>query len=107
MKSHENQTKYSNKFKTFNICIHILSSGYCSIIDVYPMPPIYILHSLQGQFIVFQDFTLLSDSKRVLHCCIYDGRISQMFGPKCDMLSKPLRTVSFLGILKKSLCLKL
>ena len=79
MKNHENQTKYSNKFGTFNICIRFLSSGYCSIIHVYPMPPIYILHSLhslQGQFIGFQDFTLLSDSKQVLHCCIYDGRIS-------------------------------
>ena len=74
---------------------------------MYPMSPMYFFHSLQGQFIGFQDFTLLLNSKRVSHSRISDGSISQIFGPKYDMLSKPLCAVSFLGILKKSLCHKL
>ena len=79
-----------------------LSLGvYCSIIHTYPTPPIYVLHSLQGQFIGFQDFTLLLNSKRVSHSCISDGSVFQIYGPKYEMLSKPFRTVSFLGILKK------
>ena len=78
-----------------------LSLGvYCSIIHTYPTPPIYVLHSLQGQFIGFQDFTLLLNSKRVSHSYISDGSISQIFGLRYDMLSKPLRTVLFLGILR-------
>ena len=48
---------------------------------------------------------LLLNPKRVLHSCVSDGSVSQIFGPKYDMLSKPLHTASFLGILKKSLCL--
>ena len=59
----------------------------------YQTPPIHILHSLQGQFIGFQDFTLFLNSKRVSHSCISDGSISQIFGTKYDMLSKLLRTV--------------
>ena len=75
---------------------------YSSIIHMYPAPPIYVLLSLQRQFIEFQDFTfLLVNSKRVSHSSISDGSISQIFGPRYDMLSKPLRTVSFLGVLKR------
>ena len=87
---------------TFRIDSYVLSRGvYYSIIHTYPTPAIYVLHSLQGQFIGFQDFTLFLNSKRVSHSCISDGSISQIFGPKYDMLLKPLRTVSFLGILKR------
>ena len=60
-----------------------LSLGvYWSIIHTYPTPPINVLQSLQGQFIGFQDFTLLLNSKRVSHSCISDSSISQTFGPK-------------------------
>ena len=59
----------------------------------------------EGQFIGFQDFTLFLKA-RVSYSCISGGNISQIFDPKYNMLSKSLHTVSFLGILKKSLCLK-
>ena len=86
---------------TFRIDSYVLSHGvYCFIIHTYSTPPIYILHSLQGQFIGFRDLTLLLNSKRVSHSYISDGSMSHIFGSKYDMLSKPLRTVSFLGILK-------
>ena len=64
---------------------------------MYPTPPIYVLHSLQGQFIGFQDFTLLLNSKRVSP--------SQIFDPKYAMLSIPLRTVCLVSRhLKKEFC---
>ena len=89
---------------TFRIDSYVLSRGVHSvIIDTYPTPPIYVLPSLQGQFIGFQDFTLFLKA-RVSYSCISSGNISQIFDPKYNMLSKPLNTVSFLGILKKSLC---
>ena len=76
---------------TFRIDSYVLLRGrYCSIIHTYPTS-IYVLHSLQGQFIGFQDFTLLLNSKRVSHSCISDSNISQIFGPKHDILSKLLR----------------
>ena len=69
--------------QTLRIDSYGLSRGiYCSIIYTYPTSPIYFLHSLQGQFIGFQDFTLLLNSKRVSQCCISDDSISQIFGPK-------------------------
>ena len=72
----------------FRIDSYGLSRGvYCFIIHIYPTSPIYVLHSLQEQFICFQDFTLLLSSKRVSHSCMSDGSISQIFGPKYDMLS--------------------
>ena len=63
-----------------------------------PMRPIYVLH---GPCIGMQDFALLLNSKRVSHSCISDDSISQIFGPKYDMHSQPLRTFSCLGALKK------
>ena len=46
-------------YPTFQIDTYGLSRGvYCSIINMYPTPPIYVLYSLQGQFIGFQNFTL-------------------------------------------------
>ena len=78
---------------TFRIDSYVLSRGvYYSIIHTYPTPAIYIFHSLQGQFIGFQDFALFLNSKIVSHSCISDDNISQIFGPKYDMLSKPLPT---------------
>ena len=89
---------------TFRIDSWGLSRGvYCSIIYVYPTPPTYVLHSAQRQFIGFQGFTLLLCSKRVSYFSISDSSFSQMFGPKYDMPSKALRTVSFLFILKFAL----
>ena len=66
---------------------------YCSIIHTYLTPPAYLLHSLQGQFPGFQDFTFLFNSKRVVHSCTFVGNISQIFGPKYNMLLKPLRSL--------------
>ena len=77
---------------TFRIDLYGLSRGaYCYIIHTYPALPICVLYSLQGQFKGFQDFTLLLNSESDIPAF-----------PKY-MLSKPLSTVTFLGILKKSL----
>ena len=78
---------------TFQIdCYGLSRCVFCSIIHMYPMPPIYVL---QGQFIGLQYFTLLLNSKRVSHSYISDGSISQIFGPKYDTHSKPLRAFLF------------
>ena len=55
---------------TFRINSYGLSLGvYCSIIHTYLTPPIYVLYSLQGQFIGFQDFTLLLNSRLSIFPC--------------------------------------
>ena len=68
---------------TFRIDSYDLSRGvYCPTIHTYPTPPIYVLHSLQGQFVGFQDITSLLNSKRASYSCISDSRISQIFRSK-------------------------
>ena len=74
---------------------------------MYPTPHKYNLHKLQRQFMGFCDLILTLYSKRDSLYCIYFGNISQIFGPKHEMFSKPLRTVLFLGILKEDFCRKL
>ena len=43
----------------------------------------------------------LLEPKRASYSCISFSIFSRNFGPKYEMLSKPLRTVLFLGTLKK------
>ena len=74
---------------------------------MYPTPLKYDLHNLQGQFMGFHDLILTLNAKRDSHYCISCGNISQIFGPKYEMLSKLLCTVLFLGILKEDFCRKL
>ena len=73
---------------TFQVDPYDLSHGvYCSIIHTYPTPKVYVLQSLRGQFIGFQNFNLLLNSKRVSHSFISDDSISHVFYPKYDMVS--------------------
>ena len=53
----------------------------------------YDLCNLQGQYMGFHDLILTLNCKRDSNPCISSGNISQIFGPKYKMLSKPLCTV--------------
>ena len=89
---------------TFQTDSHGLSrSAYCSTIHMYPMPPICILQSWQGQLIGFQDFTLLLNSKGVSRSSIFDGRISQIL----VLNMRCFRNHYALSILKKIFCREL
>ena len=70
---------------------------------MYPLPLKYDLHNLQGQFTGFHVLMLILNSKRDSHYCISCGNISQICCPEYEMLSKPLRNVLFLSILKENL----
>ena len=53
-----------------------------NINHIYPTPPIYDLHNLQGQVMDFHDLILTLNSRRNSNSCIFCGKIFQIFDPK-------------------------